>query len=74
MVVVDKRKHIPTDTFGKLKDGDIFYYEDTETYYIRLTTNTSSPNAFCIETNMLAHFCNLDTPVTKINAEIILKD
>ena len=74
MVVVDKRKNIPKDTFGALKDGNIFYYEDTETYYIKLCTSTLSPNAFCIETDMITRFCDLDAPVIKVNAEIVLKD
>lgn len=74
MVIVNKREYNPKVTFRELERGDIFYYEDAETYYIKLTADILSPNAFCIETNMLCKFHNLDTPVTKVNAEVILKN
>lgn len=74
MTIVNKKEDNPMVTFGELKGGDIFYYKDAEAHYIKLTTNNLIPNAFNIETDMLTRFYDIDTLVTKVNAEIILKD
>lgn len=75
MVIVDKRKNIPYIDFGDLKIGDVFWCGDEVIcYYIKINNSFTEGNAFNLTDDYVSLFAFPNIPVTKVNAEIILKD
>ena len=71
MRITDKRQNPITIDFDDLECGDVFQDEDNDICMKINNTYYSSPNAVVLSTGH-AFNCELDTPVTPLNAEVII--
>lgn len=70
MLITDTRQK-PNTTFGTLNYGDVFEDEDND-ICIKMDNDYSAANAVVLTTGQA--FCsNSDTPVTLLNAELVVK-
>lgn len=70
MKVTDKRQNPITIDFGNLEYGDVFQDEDGD-ICIKIDYECSLANAVVLSTG-IAFNCELDAPVTPLNAEVII--
>jgi hypothetical protein len=70
MRVVDKRQNPITIDFENLEYGDVFQDEDND-ICIKIDNDYSAANAVVLSTGQAFH-CNMDTPVTPLNSEVII--
>ena len=71
MVITDKRQKPGTIDFGDLEFGDIFQDEQGD-ICMRVENAFSVVDAVVLSTGVIFS-CSMDTPVTPLNAELIIK-
>lgn len=71
MVIVDQRQKTNSIDFGCLDFGDVFQDEDGD-ICMRTTTDYGAANAVVLTTGATFR-CDSDTPVTLLNAELVVK-
>lgn len=70
MIIKDNR-HTISECFKDLKEGDVFYEEETGHCYIKMV-KCDIFNAVELQTGLSVEFCD-DEPVTKVNATLTIE-